>query len=601
MNNKKQNKSVKNFINKTRILGDELKTDIQNFLIREYNKKSINFGPASPYGQILTVLQELNDMQYFYLEDALNERNVYTAFKKKSIYGLSRLTGHNPHRGSSARGEISIKFKPGAANEIPGNNIQINNYTKLICETNNKFYTILLNSDNVILPKTSSDIFRFNIIEGSITTNTFNGNNENLQSYNVPSRFEIIDQFFVKVFVNGQEMTIKESLYDIRQNENAVIVKTGINGGIDIYFGNEDYGYIPKLGELIEVQWVKSSGLAGNITVPSKDVVIKFAEEVFDGFDGSLDLNELFDISVTKSITMGSNGEDKELTKQLLNKNSRSLVLANPDNYKHFLSRYSQFKYVNAYNKIGGDYLDDNNIVYLTVLPDITLKIQSGGEYFNSDESIFLLTDDEKTAIYRTIAESGQQLISTELVIQTPETKRYATNIFIKVFEDILSEDVIKAEVVEKIGTYFLNFQRRNVIPRSDLVKIVEEIEGVDSVYVEFVSEENETALRNGFYYKKIKYTDEQKKQNTLNITNSSILDNLSLGNSVETEKQIFLEENEDPNLGLDDFGDISITEDQLPLVRGGFLDRNSVLYEQGYQSDKLCGVNIIISGYSKR
>lgn len=593
----KQENQINKFIDKSKLFDGQLKRQIEAFLVKEYNKKGLNFSISSPYGQILTVLDELNKLQYFYLEDALNERNLQTAFKESSIYGLARLTGHNPSRAISAKGEISLKFKPGIKNDIPGNNVEINNYTTLTCTNNNRQYMILLNSDSVFLPKTSNNFFYFNIIEGKLENSSFIGDGSNLQSFNIPSRFSQIENYNVKVSVNGQEFKNFESIYDMRKDEKGVIIKTGINGGVDIYFGNNDYGYIPGIGQRIDVQWISSSGSIGNLGLASSDIILKFNESISDGFDGELDLNEIFDISVTKKITMGADSEDKELTKYLLNKNSRALVLANPENYIYFLSRYNQFKYVYAYNTFGDEYLDDDNIVYLFLLPDITKKVQSNSDYFTTDVGNFYLDDEEKDSVYDTINKSGQQLISTELLIVDPVITLYALNIFIRVYDDIPSEDTIKAEIVDKIGNYFLEIDRRDKIPRSDIVRIIEEIDGVDSVYVEFISKKNEDALRDGFYFKTINYTNKQTSDLLLNNLKQNVdtNTNLNISNDLTTQEKVVLKPGENPNLGLDEFGDIVIGNKELPLVRGGFTDRNGVEYKDGIDTDNLSAINIIV------
>lgn len=593
----KQENQINKFIDKSKLFDGQLKRQIEAFLVKEYNKKGLNFSISSPYGQILTVLDELNKLQYFYLEDALNERNLQTAFKESSIYGLARLTGHNPSRAISAKGEISLKFKPGVKNDIPGNNVEINNYTTLTCTNNNRQYMILLNSDSVFLPKTSNNFFYFNIIEGKLENSSFIGDGSNLQSFNIPSRFSQIENYNVKVSVNGQEFKNFESIYDMRKDERGVIIKTGINGGVDIYFGNNDYGYIPGIGQRIDVQWISSSGSIGNLGLASSDIILKFNESISDGFDGELDLNEIFDISVTKKITMGADSEDKELTKYLLNKNSRALVLANPENYIYFLSRYNQFKYVYAYNTFGDEYLDDDNIVYLFLLPDITKKVQSNSDYFTTDVRNFYLDDEEKDSVYDTINKSGQQLISTELLIVDPVITLYALNIFIRVYDDIPSEDTIKAEIVDKIGNYFLEIDRRDKIPRSDIVRIIEEIDGVDSVYVEFISKKNEDALRDGFYFKTINYTNKQTSDLLLNNLKQNVdtNTNLNISNDLTTQEKVVLKPGENPNLGLDEFGDIVIGNKELPLVRGGFTDRNGVEYKDGIDTDNLSAINIIV------
>jgi len=595
---KKNSKNqISKYIDKSRLFEGQLKGQLESFLVREYNKSGLSFTPASPYGQIISVDTELSNLGYFYLEDALNERNLLTAFKEKSIHGLARLTGHNPSRAISARGEISLKIKPGAANEIPGSNIEILNYTQFLCENNSKKYMILLSSDAVYLPKTSNDTFKFSIIEGNLETSSFSGNGLVLQSFNIPTKFQQIENNTVKVFSNGQEFKNYESVYDMRKGERGVIIKTGINGGVDIYFGNEDYGYIPSFGERIDINWISSAGSAGNIGIPSSSVIFKFEEAISDGFDGELDLNEVFDISISKTITMGAEAEDKELTRFLLNKNSRALVLANPENYVYFLSRYNQFKYVHAFNTFNDEYLDDDNVVYLFLLPDINKKVTSNSDYFTTDINNFYLDDQEKDAVYDTINMSGQQLISTELKIVDPIITYYALNVFIRVFDDIVSEDAIRAEIIDKIGQYFLEIDRRDKIPRSDIVKIIEEVDGVDSVFVSFISATNEEAIRNGYYFKTIDYSNKQTSDLLLNQLkeNTSANANVNVSNSLTTEEKVTLTPGQNPNLGLDEFGDIVIGNKELPLVRGGFMDRNNVEYKDGIDTNNLSAVNIIV------
>jgi len=595
MSNRTKNQ-VNKIIDKSRLFDDQLKQQIETYLVKEYDKRGLNFSPSSPYGQIIDVLDELNKLQYFYLEDVVNERNILTAYKENSILGLARLTGHNPSRPISAKGEISLKIKPGAANEIAVSNIQIQKYTKILCKNNQRNYLILLDSDSVFIPKSSSELFYFQVIEGELNTSNFIGDNSNLQSFNIPTRFAQIENNYVTVFVNGQEFKNFESLYDMKKNERGVIIKTGINGGVDIYFGNEDYGYIPDTGETIQVEWIASSGANGNIGEASSNIILEFVDSISDGFGGDLDLNEVFDISVSKKITMGADAENKELTRFLMNKNSRGLVLANPTNYIYFLSKFNQFSYIDAFNTFGDQYLDDDNVVYLFLLPDISRKVQSNSDYFSTNTNNFFLTEEDKDAVYDVINKSGQQLISTELSIIDPIITRYALNVFIRVFDDIISENVIKAEITDKVGEYFLNINRRDKIPRSDIIKLIEEIDGIDSVYVDFISGVNEEAMLNGFYFKNIDYNNNNRTSALLNKIRENIdIPNLNDSNSIETNEKIVLRPGENPNLGLDEFGDIVIGNRELPLVRGGFIDRNGVQYINGINNDNLSALNIVI------
>jgi hypothetical protein len=595
---------IDNLINTSKLFNDQLKGQLEGYLIQKYNNVGVNFTESSPYGQIISVLTELNNLQYFYLSDALTERNLETAYKQKSVHGLARLTGHNPSRAISARGEISLKIKPGVSNDIPGNNITLNNNTSLICTNNGEKYLLRINVDTVYVPKTTQDMLYFTLVQGEPRTVTYVGNATDLQSYNVNNNNEFVENDTVEIYVNGQEFKLFESLYDMKKGELGAIVKTGINGGIDVFFGNDDYGYKPGSGEQIEIRYLSTAGSKGNLGVASSDIVFEFEDEVSDGFGGTLDLNEIFDISISKAITLGADAEGNDLTRQLLNKNSRALVLANPDNYEYFLARYNQFSYIDAYNTVDDQYLDDDNVVYLFILPDISQKVTSNSDYFSTNIENFYLTQDDKDAVYDTINMSGQQLISTELSIVDPIITYYALNIFIRVFDDIPSEDSVKAEITNAVGEYFLNIDRRDKIPRSDIVRIVEDIDGVDSVFVEFISGKNETAILDGFYYKQINYNNNQNSDILLaeyNNANNDPLSNVDLSSSITTEEKILVPEGTDPNLGLDTFGDIVIGRDELPLVRGGFTDRNGVEYKNGINENNLSALNIIISESIKR
>ena len=93
--------------------------------------------------------------------------------------------------------------------------------------------------------------------------------------------------------------------------------------------------------------------------------------------------------------------------------------------------------------------------------------------------------------------------------------------------------------------------RRRDKIPTSDLVSVVESVEGVDSVNIWFMSEENESY-----------HAVPANKDSTLDI-------------------------------GLDEFGDIVIGRGQLALIRGGWNDRNGVFIEDSTSQSRPSTINI--------
>ena len=569
------------FLQPNRIKFEQIITDTRDYLISTYSQAKSVFTKASPFGQILDVLTEYAQLIFLYIEDALVEMNITTANKQRSVFGLSRLTGHNPTRALSAQGSLNIKISPSAKSEVNASYIMLLDKTKLTCINNGyKYFVQLGNSlENIKININEINQIPVKIIQGEIEEQTVAGNNQPLQSYTFTSK-KPIENEMVWVYVNGEAFEVVDSLYDMTKGDRLCIVKTGISGGIDVYFGNEDYGIIPGLGSTITVRYVKTDGFSGNIFAKSNQVTWEWIDKGYTNTGEEADLNVVFSTSIDKPIILGADAESIELTKIIAPKTSRSYVLANPDNYVKLLSRFN-YSYVDAYTTWDDEYIDDDNIVYLFLIPDIQRRLSKNTDYFTTDIKNFYLDADEKAAIYDYINRSGQQIMSTELSIVDPVVTKYALNIFIRIF-DTTDQITIKSEITNKLTEYLLKVNRRDKIPKSDIVSLIEGVEGVDSVSISFVSKVNEDAIIDGFYIKR----------------NNSI-DRIR-GIMTVTETKIEVPDGTDPNLGLDEFGDVVIGLNELPLVRGGWYDRFGNFYEDGLNSGEFSSVNIIVKDVIK-
>ncbi len=573
----------KDFLLEDKLTYTSLVNQTNDYLVTTYNRFRDSFTPASPFGQILQVLQNLTQLVFFYIEDALVELNIYTAFKEKSIYGLARLAGHNPTRAIAARGSFQLSIKPGAQSEVQSPWVIVNNNTKL---TNlNTGLTYLMKVDNVQgqvkIDLTTNDIYKFRVVQGEVQQQAAISNGRPLQSYNFTSD-QMMDNDQVEVYVNGEQYAIVDSLYDMTNDEKACIVKTGINDGIDVYFGNEDFGTIPGDGYNITVQYLVTAGIPGNLYAKSDILMWKFNDKGSSNIGEEIDLNEVFNVGIDQPFVLGAPGEDLDLTRLIAPKTSRALVLANPDNYVAFLSRFD-YSYVNAYTTFDDNYIDDDNVVYLFIIPNVQSRLSKDTDYYTTDESNFFLTSGETTALYKYIQQSGRQIVSTELSIVEPTITKYALNIVLRIF-DGTDIDTLRADILALLAEYFLRVQRRDKIPKSDIIAMIETVSGVDSVNIDFVSEQQETAIRNGFYWK-----------------NETIKDPIRL---IEVTKRVKVPLEQDtegnyippnPALGLDKFGDIEIGLNQLPLIRGGWKDRNSVEYKVDIKPENISSVNIMV------
>jgi len=560
------------FFSKTRIKASELFQDSFRYLQATYDQAVEVFTPASPFGQILTVVANLGEMILFYIEAAITELNIARARNIESIYGLSRLTGHNPTRGISARGIIGFRLNENAS-QINGNWVQINNYAEIEVEENGLSYFIKFDSDYIRLEKSNRSFINVDIIQGKLETQTFTGSGQDLQSFNMTTK-ELTDNDYVIVKVDGKVYENVDSLYDMDHNAKAVMVKAGINGGLSVFFGNKQFGYPPPLGSTIEVTYIKTSGAAGNIA-GNKTMTLKFKEGGTTPSGEEVDLNEYLSINIIRTPNLGSNSEDPDFTRLIAPYSSRSFVLANPNNYIYYLRKYDFFSFIDAYNTKDDQYINDDNIIYLFLIPDIKKKLTSDKDYFNVAEEEFVLTTDEKAQVLDILNTSGRQVVTAEVRINDPIIKKYSLNIVLRYFEEA-DQDKVSNDIREELNLYFLNINRRDRIPRSDIISIIENVEGVDSVNVFFISEENEKAIRDGFYEIPVYGIDPNTDQKVL----------------LET-KRINLAEGEDPQLGLDEFGDVIIGKEDLAIIRGGWFDRNNNYYEETPQKTGISSLNI--------
>ena len=275
----------------------------------------------------------------------------------------------------------------------------------------------------------------------------------------------------------------------------------------------------------------------------------RFLEDGFDLAGNSVDLNEILKIGMAKPIIFGSDAEPISMTRILAPKTSRAYVLANADSYVYFLEKYNFFSVVDAFSTYNDTDISDDNVVYLFLIPDVNKRKPSNANYYTIPENLFILSNDEKQKVYDVIEESGQKILTTIVKILDPDIKKYVVNINIRAFEGY-SKDIIRQNIISKTSDYFLKNRRRDKIPTSDLVAVIESVEGVDSVNVWFMSQENEVF-----------------KSDPANV--------------------------DKPDIGLDDFGDVIIGKGELALIRGGWPDRNGVMFYDSISQSKPGSINI--------
>lgn len=611
-----------------RLRYEELWNDALNWIKQTYNAANEQFTMASPFAQLLSVILHLGRMIFYYIEDAITGLNIKTAYRPDQIRGLARLTGHNPGRAIAARGSIKIVYYDRGDQELNGTVCFIPNKTKLLCTINGATYTILFGADSAQITMVAGNFIQATIIQGKMKYQQATATGEPLQSFNFAERnYADIDEYFINVYVNGLLWEKVDSLLDMGYLQQACIVKTGINGGIDLIFGNGRMGKIPEEGSTIFIEYLVTDGAGGNLP---KDIINQedFFEFVDSGFlrDGTeISLKDNFKVYCDTDVIFGSAQEDITLTQFIAPHASRSFVLANDLNYQYFFKRMNMFntiEIIRGYSQKEANYMahlnydvyntmyktsftewqeavsvygetsneaqeiykdlqdvlnkrnfaqqqiEDTNLadntVYILLIPDISKRISASSNYFTCDESLFTLTPDEQNNLINLIDNSGQKIITVENKILQPKIVRFAVNASVKIWEGY-NINSIYSSCLNALSNYLIYFKRRDIIPISDIVALFEKIDGIDSVKVWFDADvENETVYaERGFY-------------------------------------------------GIDEYGDIVLTRgfqdmngntkdvrDILPILRGGFTSPEGVVYSNIQSYESLSGFNMSLVEYT--
>lgn len=538
---------------------DNLVAQIQNYLRSVFNRSDESFSNASPFGQVVSVEQEIYQQNVIYQKNVVRNFIIDEADNQKAIRNLARIGGHNPTRAITATGSIQLKIKSGIDifNDISGGKIKINDKTKLKNKSNGLIYTIRFGTDSQIFELSQNQDIYLNLVQGSYETYTFTGDGEINQSFSVNvSVGATIDNFDVNVTYNNQPVTIRDAMYDMLRNEQACFIRTGMNGGVDVYFGNGDFGFIPNPGVIISVTYLLTDGTAGIILTPQVNDW-QWIDDVTDMNGQSVNMENTFDVYVDKQIGFASDGETTAFTKGVMPYLSRNFVLSTPSQYIYTLKSLSLFSKVNVYNTLDDNNFENDNKIYLFLVPEITNYYSNNVNYFNVPLDAFFLSADEQAKTITYLMKLGNITVNTVIEIIQPILSKYILNIYVRKFQGY-ADDTIKQTIITNISTYLSNLERDDRIPKSDIINILENTPGVDSVNVSFISKKNED-------FHKLKPT-------------STLIYGL------------------DPVLG-----DIVVNSNELAIIRGGWSDRNYTYYNETLDSNGLGPINIMFVGITEQ
>ena len=424
-----------------------IKDEIERFLRSEHNKAGVLFSPASPYGHILSVIENLHQMSILYLKNAINQFDLSSpnSNNKRIIRTAAILAGHNPGRSISSTGtlRLSLKSNIDVDEDIPGGRITFNNKALLKNKTNGLDYSLNLGTETVTHLISPGYTFFLPIIQGNWKIRSFTGNGSPSQTFEITELGQSdIENFNVEVIVDGDLWVIKKHIYEMIPEEKACVVRTGFNGGIDVIFGNGGFGAIPELASTIEVRYLASDGRRGNIFRRTRDD-FNFVDDVIDGFGETINISKVFNVDIFNDINFGSDDEDILFTKNVLPYSSNNFVLALPQQYAYEIKKLGVFSHVNAYEKSG--------TIYIVATPNIRLFKNQNANYFTVDKKAFMLDRYERSKIDKFLKIAGTIQLTRKYKIDSPKLSHYAINVYVIPYSDATDESV-NAQILDKIS-----------------------------------------------------------------------------------------------------------------------------------------------------
>ena len=563
-------------LNLTEITFNNIKSQIETYLKQEYAKSDIIYSPASPYGQILFVIQNLFQLSLLYLKNSIKQYDLSDANSNniKVIRNAAVAAGHIPSRSASATGvlKLSIKTSTDVSYDIPGNRISFTNKQQLKNKTNGLNYALQLGSDKVTykIDSSTTQIY-MNIIQGQWSTEPFTGDGSINQTFQIVprSKNQDVENYNVQVLVNGVYWAVKKHLLDLLPNEQACVVRTGYNGGIDILFGNNNIGAVPPVAANIQVSYLLSDGNVGNIYRRTPNDWT-FVDMAIDGFGNTIDVTKIFDISIYNDINFGADKEDIAFTKNILPISTNNFILALPQQYAYAIKRLGLFSYVNAYEQYG--------TIYIVVAPNVSLFKSQNSDYYSIPLSAFQIDSYESSKIDTYLRAGGNILLTQRYQIISPDISLYAINVFYMSYSDA-QDDTVNAQIYDAIANYFLSFNRVDRIPKVELIKAIAAITDIYSVDINFVSNKNENYHR----------------QNTIAIGN---MKSTAAGAFNLSSAQQMIGYTASQVMGIDTvLGDILFEPNEIPILRGGWYDRQNNYYSDDNNSSGLKSVNLFLKG----
>ena len=524
---------------------DNFDNSVRDYLSKTFGNLGLDYTHNQIFGVIFDGIKGVMQNVMFYIEDAFTEQNIYTATRKKSFYSLAKISGYEPYYGSAATGNIIINTF--VTNDNVGNGTSklfLQNGSIIKNKETGYNYTVMLPSDSYVFDL-SKPLVQHNlkIVQGIWSEGNFTGIGLNFETFSANTN-DLFDKNYLEVYVNGEKFEQAACVYDMTENSKQFVCNVDFDNTFSIMFGNEIFGYRIHEGDSIKIRFIVHAGEEGNIiNISSPDWTI--VSPLYNSYGNPLSADNYLNIKLATPVSGGTNPDSIKLVKDMIGYNSRSLVLANENNFKQFLKRFSfigQTSIISEPNSL---------TIIASCLRNKTNEITEPEEYLELESKDLLITDREKEMVITALSNSNNTFTGMSFEFQDPIICKFAMICYVKI-ASTYNKELTKTNIRNAVALYFMNLpENTQFISKSDIINAVTDADSnIESFDFDFISELNENAYNDGYY---IEY-----KQRVINGVYKHI------------PTKIIYDKTNTP--GLDQIGNIQLNSKlQIPLLHGDF------------------------------
>ena len=249
---------------------------------------------SSTGSMLIELFAAVGTLVLYYVERRAEESYISTAQNYSSLVNLARLLNYIPARNVSSTGTLRFSLAAPATEMV-----FIPKYTK---SATAEGYEFLVSADGVIMPGQSYVDVGGVQGEKKVVSQTSSGSTS--QEYNI-NDIEI-ENTNVIVTVNSVVWTVVTSFINSINTSTDYVIRPELNGTITIVFGNNVFGQSPALGQNIDITYIRSNGLIGNVY--STDLITTLNSTIYD----QLGVAQTVTVTNTTNFLGGDNAEDIE-------------------------------------------------------------------------------------------------------------------------------------------------------------------------------------------------------------------------------------------------------------------------------------------------